>query len=92
MAQGLLDDHIDWTKTPRRQPNAGGQAQIPRPVGVINVIHGPVTKEMTQQLWKELDQAKKSAQILCVGSASKRPKTTERPWSITFTDRDLQRV
>ncbi|XP_058208275.1 uncharacterized protein LOC131321296 [Rhododendron vialii] len=49
-AQGLLDNHIDWTKTPRRQLNAGGQNLIPRPVGVINVIHGSTTKEAAKQL------------------------------------------
>ncbi|XP_058220674.1 uncharacterized protein LOC131330925 [Rhododendron vialii] len=90
VAQGLLNDHIDWTKMPRKQPNACGQNPIPRPVGVINVIHGLVTKEATQQLRTELDKAQKFTQIFSVGSASKRLKTLERPWSITFTDRDLQ--
>lgn len=85
-----MDDYIDWIKTPRWQPNVEAQNPIPRPVGVINVIHGPITKEGAQQLRSELDKAKKSAQIFSVGSASKRPKTTEHPWSITFTDRDLQ--
>ncbi|XP_058185711.1 uncharacterized protein LOC131302935 [Rhododendron vialii] len=31
VALGLLDNHIDWTKTPRRQPNAGGPNPVPRP-------------------------------------------------------------
>ncbi|XP_058202627.1 uncharacterized protein LOC131317063 [Rhododendron vialii] len=91
-AQGLLDDHIDWTKTPSRQPNAGGPNPIPRPVGVINVIHGPTTKEAAKQLRLELDKAHKVTQIFSLDRAPKKMKMLERPWSITFTEQDLQRV
>ncbi|XP_058211443.1 uncharacterized protein LOC131323607 [Rhododendron vialii] len=91
-AQGLLDDHIDWTKTPRRQPNVGAQNPIPHPVGVINVIHGPTTKEAAKQLCLELDKAQKLTQIFSIDRASKRIKTLEHFWSITFTKQDLQRI
>ncbi|XP_058215688.1 uncharacterized protein LOC131326819 [Rhododendron vialii] len=90
--QGLLDDHIDWTKTPRRQPNAGGQNLIPRPVGVINVIHGSTTKEAAKQLRQELVKAENISQVFSIDRAPKRVKTLERPWSMSFTEQDLQRI
>ncbi|XP_058189356.1 uncharacterized protein LOC131306942 [Rhododendron vialii] len=91
-AQGLLNDHTDWTKTLRQQPNIRGPNPVPHLVGVINVIHGQVNKEAAQQLQSELNRAKNSGQIFSIESASKRLKTAECPWSITFTERDLQRV
>ncbi|XP_058198427.1 uncharacterized protein LOC131313949 [Rhododendron vialii] len=79
--QGLLDDHIDWTKMPRRQPNAGGRNPIPRPIGVINIIHGPTTREAAKQLRLELYKAQKLTQIFSIDRAPKRIKTLEHQGS-----------
>ncbi|XP_058223238.1 uncharacterized protein LOC131332946 [Rhododendron vialii] len=68
-AQGLLDDHIDWTKMPRRQPNAGGQNPIPRPVGVINrikTLERPWSNTFTEQNLQRIQTPHNDALVVTV--------------------------
>ncbi|XP_058202948.1 uncharacterized protein LOC131317409 [Rhododendron vialii] len=90
-AQGHLDQYIDQTKTPTRQPAENPNPNEPRPT--IHVIHGPMTKESETSLHADLDRASTSKQVLAVGPGSKRPCLEELPkWTITFTERDLEHV
>ncbi|XP_058217407.1 uncharacterized protein LOC131328482 [Rhododendron vialii] len=89
--QGHLDQYIDRTKTPTRQPAGNPNPNEPRPT--IHVIHGPMTKESETNLCADLDRASTSKQVLAVGPGSKLQRPEEMPkWTITFTERDLERV
>jgi ribonuclease HI len=102
VAEGRLDEWIDRNRTPARGrgpvPQALGveaahpqQNQNPPRRGVVDVIHGPISKARADTMHAELKKVEAAMQVLSVGQAPKRKfQEPQDPWAITFTERDLE--
>ncbi|XP_058185757.1 uncharacterized protein LOC131302982 [Rhododendron vialii] len=91
VAEGHLNNFIDHEKTKARAERAENHTE--EEVQTIHVIHGPLNSEAARIIRAKLNDATSSKHVILLGPESKRPRTDNgSKWTITFTEKDLDRV
>ncbi|KAG5537301.1 hypothetical protein RHGRI_024672 [Rhododendron griersonianum] len=81
-----MDRWIDRTKS----PEAGIQPRAQVLDGVVNCIHGPMSKAQANELHEKLYHPSPPPRVMVVRNSSKRKMDARSTWEIKFTEQDLE--